>query len=326
MTKLKVGFKPLKNRGGPNNFMRRLRQDFARRQDVAVTSVFNPFHDISIQSGVGRTFWGRPYVLRLDGVYMDKANTRNDSRATNRLIRSWLDKAKGCVFNAEFCRQSAKAFLGPFELPTTVIHNAVNLDAFKPDGPSYRGRFPQFDVIVIVSAEWRRHKRLEAMIKAFQHAAGPDWGLLILGQEEPQSFQDERIISLGWWPSDELPKWLRTGDLLLHLAWIEPFANSVVEAMACGLPVICANNGGMREAVEVTGFGEVVETDSPFEFDYIDLYNPPEPKSYDDIAAALHRVLSKKRAGEIAPPLDYLSIERAGDEYLAFLKEVAGTG
>jgi glycosyltransferase involved in cell wall biosynthesis len=45
-------------------------------------------------------------------------------------------------------------------------------------------------------------------------------------------------------------------DLFLHASLSEGLANVVLEAMACSLPVVCADSGGMREAIddEETGF------------------------------------------------------------------------
>src|SRR5262249_21128117 len=42
---------------------------------------------------------------------------------------------------------------------------------------------------------------------------------------------------------------LRTADVFLHSSLSEGISNSVLEAMACGLPIVTTECGGMREAV-----------------------------------------------------------------------------
>lgn len=49
---------------------------------------------------------------------------------------------------------------------------------------------------------------------------------------------------------------LRTADIFLHASLAEGLSNAVLEAMAVGIPVVCTDCGGMREAVhdQVSGF------------------------------------------------------------------------
>jgi colanic acid/amylovoran biosynthesis glycosyltransferase len=56
--------------------------------------------------------------------------------------------------------------------------------------------------------------------------------------------------------SAEISRRLRASDVLLHAALIEGIPNAIVEAMACGVPVVATNCGGVPEAVTdgVEGF------------------------------------------------------------------------
>ena len=62
------------------------------------------------------------------------------------------------------------------------------------------------------------------------------------------------IIFAGYVEEKDLPCWYRSSNLYLHLAWIEPNANSQAEAIASGLPSLCANNGGNFELVIKSDF------------------------------------------------------------------------
>jgi glycosyltransferase involved in cell wall biosynthesis len=55
---------------------------------------------------------------------------------------------------------------------------------------------------------------------------------------------------------DELPVWYSAADALLLPSWIEPFGRVILEAMACGIPVLSTRTGGPSDHVldGVNGF------------------------------------------------------------------------
>lgn len=63
----------------------------------------------------------------------------------------------------------------------------------------------------------------------------------------------ERIIFTGYVPDDELPLWYNAAELLVFPSVYEGFGLPVVEAMACGTPVIAANSSSIPEAVGEAG-------------------------------------------------------------------------
>jgi glycosyltransferase involved in cell wall biosynthesis len=51
----------------------------------------------------------------------------------------------------------------------------------------------------------------------------------------------------GFVPDEDLPQWFGAAELFLYPSRYEGFGLPVVEAMACGTPVICSNAPGLRE-------------------------------------------------------------------------------
>ncbi|NJN54160.1 MAG: glycosyltransferase family 4 protein [Anaerolineae bacterium] len=63
----------------------------------------------------------------------------------------------------------------------------------------------------------------------------------------------ERVHFTGYVPDEELPLWYNGAELLLLPSLYEGFGMPVVEAMACGTPVIAANGSSLPEAVGEAG-------------------------------------------------------------------------
>ena len=93
---------------------------------------------------------------------------------------------------------------------------------------------------------------------------------------------------------------------LLHLInFDEPFGLSVVEAMACGTPVIATRRGSMPELIDhgVTGF--LVDT-------------------VDEAVGAVARIGEIDRRACRAAVAERFSVDRMADRYLALYRELLG--
>ncbi len=84
----------------------------------------------------------------------------------------------------------------------------------------------------------------------------------------------DRVCLTGHVAHEDLPAIIRSSDLLLAVPWYEPFGITVLEAMACGVPVVGSAVGGLLDTVVpgVTGL----------------LVSPRDP---DSIAAAIRLLL-----------------------------------
>ena len=118
-------------------------------------------------------------------------------------------------------------------------------------------------------------KRLPLLIEAFARAQGQfaEPAALVLVGGHPGEWEGEHpceaiertgardVFLAGWHRHDELPPFLRAADLLVHASVKEAFGQVLVEAMACGLPVIAVDRGGPARIVEDPETGWLVEPD-----------------------------------------------------------------
>jgi glycosyltransferase involved in cell wall biosynthesis len=116
----------------------------------------------------------------------------------------------------------------------------------------------------------------------------------------------DRITHPGAVGGEDRTRALGSAAALLHLInFDEPFGLSVIEAMACGTPVIAINRGSMPELIDhgVTGF-------------LVD--------SVDEAIAAVARLPEIDRAACRAAVTDRFSVERMADRYVALYETIIG--
>lgn len=117
---------------------------------------------------------------------------------------------------------------------------------------------------------------------------------------------DDRIVYRGPVGGTERTATLGAAKALLHLInFDEPFGLSVVEAMACGTPVIAIRRGSMPELIEdgVTGF--LVDT-------------------VEQAIAAVERIGEIDRAACRQAAATRFSVDRMADRYLALYRSILG--
>ncbi|MGO4676815.1 glycosyltransferase family 4 protein [Bosea sp. 2YAB26] len=185
-----------------------------------------------------------------------------------------------------------------------VIHHGIRLEdfPFDPDGSQdllFFGRIHPDKGAAEAIATARRAGRRLVMAGIVQdegyHAA----------QVVP-ALDDRSVVYLGPVGGALRTKTLGSARALLHLiSFEEPFGLSVVEALACGTPVIAFNRGSMPELIEhgVTGF-------------LVD--------SVDEAVAAVDRIGEIDRAACRASVAARFTVERMADRYLSLYRSLLG--
>lgn len=138
------------------------------------------------------------------------------------------------------------------------------------------GAVPRGTVFVYVG-RFTAVKRLPVLIEAFALARArlstPASLVLVGGHpgewegEHPlatvERLEVEDVHLAGWHDHEELPRLLNAADVLVHASVAEQFGQVLIEAMACGLPVIAVDRGGPSTIVDDPRTGRLVEPDDP---------------------------------------------------------------
>ena len=315
-----------KAHGGSDVFVRRLTESIISQKLAKIGRTKFPFYDIALFKVNSKSLYNRPFVLRVDGIYFDTKNTVGNTEKLNAGIFSSIDKSDGVIFISEFSKKMVEKFHRKILKPNVVIHNTVDTSIFTPDGPNFRSElnFSKDVRVIITSAHWRRHKRLKETVMLFnkiRRASKCAWKLLVLGGNPDYVVEDKDVIYVGEVNPDELPSWYRTADLYVHLAWIEPCGNTQIEAMACGLPIVCTNNGGIGETIIKANGGIVSNADEQYRLEKLDYYNPPEP-NYEVLARDIEKIFEDYQ--QWVEKIDYsmLDINNAARQYVKFITQV----
>lgn len=185
--------------------------------------------------------------------------------------RRWLEPGVGRSADRIIATCSDEVFeLKAMGIDTGKISIApcgVDLDVFGPDGPV--DPKPRSHRILSVGRLVPR-KGVDLVIRALPHlrAAGfADVELLIVGgggdsgalHSDPEvrrlldlaaalGVQDQVVLE-GQVPRGDMPGIFRSADAVVCAPWYEPFGIVPLEAMACGVPVVAAAVGGLRDTV-----------------------------------------------------------------------------
>ena len=140
--------------------------------------------------------------------YLDKSNKK---------CRIYESRPHFCRVS-EFTKKLTEKFHNNFNKPNIVINNSVPLDKFKSFGNDKRNqlKIKENEFVIIVSGTWRRHKRLEEIIKFFLRLEKKieNLRLLVLGNvSREERLVSNKIIFAGNVNHDELPEWYRAGQL-----------------------------------------------------------------------------------------------------------------
>ena len=211
-----------------------------------------------------KLFSGAPYVISLRGGDVPGLVAELDSihKIIAPLRRLVLKHACAVVANSEGLRELSEA-ADPY--PVRVIHNGVDTESFQPGAT--RSTFSQSPepLRILFVGRFQQQKNLEFLLRQVSRLAAKNFELHLVGDGPQEKYLRavasqlgiaESIVWHGWLPSAALPSVYQSADCLVNPSFYEGMPNVVLEAMACGLPVIASKVSGNDALVRhgETGF------------------------------------------------------------------------
>ena len=252
-----------------------------------VSSALHPFPEMVVSYA---RRGGAKFVLNQNGVAYH-AYHGNRCEKVNAPRRSLLEKADIVVYQSEFCKRSSDIFLATRTSPWKILHNPVDTSIFHPDLMNGKpGKTPRLLLAGSHHFRYRVISALEAV--AVLKRRGIAVRLILAGglrwlTNENACLADVRatcqalgvtheVEFTGAYRQIDAPELMNSADVLLHTKYLDPCPRLVVEAMACGLPVVYSASGGVPELVgDEAGAG----VPAPEDFDRV---HSPDPESLAD--------------------------------------------
>ena len=149
------------------------------------------------------------------------------------------------------------------EMNSIVVYNALS-DDFLNNLKSREHRSKPYNILMICSL--KRYKGIDVFVELAKRLPQYRFTLVVNGsKEETATFFQNIPVNLHVYPAQKkVFDFLHQADLVLNLSipslWIETFGLTLLEAMACGVPVIAPPIGGPVELVENNYNGFLVDS------------------------------------------------------------------
>jgi len=178
------------------------------------------------------------------------------------MMPRFLRAADAIIAVSECTRRDAIRFYGIPEEKITVIYEGVS-PRFRPASPeavrAVREKYslPEHFILYVGTIEPR--KNLTALLEAFTNlqSAICNLHLVFVGKKGwlyegffrrlRELGLEDRVIFTGYVPDEDLPAIYSAADLFVFPSLYEGFGLPVLEAMACGTPVVCSNTSSLPE-------------------------------------------------------------------------------
>ncbi len=221
--------------------------------------------------------YNKPYLIRPCGML--DAWCLNQKRWKKQLYYEWRQKsdlngAAALHFTGEMERQGAL----PLKLKTSAIiePNGVDLEKFEalPSAKLFAQTHLPVNARRTIVFIGRIHpiKGLDLLIPAFAKANLADTILCVLGPDEGkyqavveqlsrQCGIADKVLFTGILSGELIRSALVEADLFVLPSYHENFGNAVIEALACGTPVIVSDQVGLSSEIQQAEVGAVVPLD-----------------------------------------------------------------
>ena len=176
-----------------------------------------------------------------------------------------VQAAEAIIINSQSLRTEILRHLEVDPAKLRLIPEAVDHDLFKPgDAGAARAQIKSYGVakpfVLFVSSLWP-YKNCDGLIRAFAHAKAAlgDRQLVVIGPGRDEKYAAslptlaaelgiaDDVLFLGGMPLSETVAFYQAADVFAYPSFNETFGLPILEAMACGCPVVTSDTTAMPE-------------------------------------------------------------------------------
>jgi glycosyltransferase involved in cell wall biosynthesis len=270
---------------------------------------------------------GQRIVQRLDGINwvhrVRWAGLRYTVRAIYgnanlSFIRSRL--ADHIIYQSQFIKGWWQDWYRPARAPSSVILNGVDLTQYTPNGLHERPSMYHRLLIVEGSMAGALNSGLFSAVKlAKQLSRKSRIELMVVGRVDARTKNKLkhqtafRINFMDTVKREQIPWLMRSSHLLFSAEMNPPCPNSVIEALACGLPVVGYDTGSLSELVQGDAGRLAPYGANPWKLEQ------PDIQALTDAAEEILQDNAKFRKSAREQAQKHLGLDKMVDEYLKVL-------
>lgn len=333
---------PLKGVGGMVSFQHKLSRGLEQRGiEVTYDLADRPYQAVLVIGGTRHLtgLWsarrgGARIVQRLDGMnWLHRLSPQGVKHSLRAEYGNWLlawvrsRLAQSVVYQSEFSRGWWERVHGATGVTNTVIHNGVDLSRYTPNGAHTRPTDVLRILLVEGSLAGGYESGLAAAVELAERLQGSAPGatrrveLMIAGRiaaglRDAWSVRAKAPIHwAGLLPPEEIPALDRSAHLLYSADLNAACPNSVIEALACGLPVVAFDTGALPELLTPSSGRIALYGGDPWKLD------PPDISALAEAAADVLQNQPNYRQGARQRAEQAFSLDQMVDDYLQVLLE-----
>jgi glycosyltransferase involved in cell wall biosynthesis len=225
--------------GGKRRYLRLARDARARartfRPDVVYAHFLVPAGLVAALAAADA-----PLVVTAHGRDVRNVGAIPGVAAATRLVAR---RAAAIVAVSDYLRRELEAKVPEARHKTEVVDSGVDLERF-PLLPA-----PVGETSFLFVGSLTERKNVVRLADAFETLGEGTLTLVGDGPLRPRLEGRSRIELVGRVPNDQVPEWLARAHVVCQPSLIEPFGQSLLEAMACGRSVVATRIGGPPEFV-----------------------------------------------------------------------------